>query len=234
MAGRDDEQQRAREQRLADEQAKSAGDAKKKRAQAIAAVVGVVVVLGALVVVLMSSGDSNTTPTSTAVGPAPKDAIAISEASQTELLKAAELADCVFKKNRFEGDDHKADPAYKFIFQANPPTSGNHFPAWADDAAYMEEPPPVQKSVHSLEHGRVIFQWDKAKVTKEQLGSLQQLYDDYPYHLLLHENTTKMPGVIAATSWNHSLVCQKVTNDTFRALRLFHLGWQDRAPERVP
>ncbi|MBJ7348752.1 MAG: DUF3105 domain-containing protein, partial [Thermoleophilaceae bacterium] len=214
MPNQEDEQQRAREQRVADEKAKSAGEAKKKRAQAIAAVIGVVVVIVAVVVVLISSGDSKTAPTSTAVGPAPKDAIAISEASQAELLKAAKLADCVFKTNPSEGRDHKEKPSYKFIYKANPPTSGNHFPVWADDAAYLDQAPPVQRLVHSLEHGRVIFQWDKAKVTKEQIGSLKQLYDDYPYHLILTENTTKMPGVIAATAWNHSLVCQKVTNDT--------------------
>jgi hypothetical protein len=193
--------------------------------------VGVVIAAG-------SGGDSSSTATEPneldfANGPAPTQAIALKDGSQKELLAAAKKAGCTFNTNKNEGATHE-DPGTDFKYDANPPTSGNHTPTWAQDGAYPSDTYETPYLVHALEHGRVEYLWDPSKVSKTQLGSLKALFDSDPYHLILHPNTTNMPYAIAAAAWDHSLTCPKMNDDVFTALRLFKLNWTDLGPEQVP
>lgn len=238
MASRKEEKERLRQERLQAEAEAQKGTAKKQRALAIAAVIGVVAVVAAVVVVLASGGGGSSEPTADSdgfpAGTAPASAIAITEAKQGELDAALAAAGCEFHDNPDEGRTHEDKKNYKFKYEANPPTSGTHFPQPAADGAYYEDPPKVEELVHSLEHGRVIFQWNKDKVTAAQIGAMKKLFDDEPYHLLLVENQTDMPFAVAASAWNTSMTCDTFNEKTLDAMRTFHLVWADRAPERVP
>lgn len=243
MASRQEEKERLREERKAQEAEAAAKKAKQATARKFAMFGGGILVVIAIVVgvvVAGSGGDSKTADSSADVseldfqtGPAPTAAIAIKDGSQKQLLAAAKTAGCTFNSNPNEGHEHE-DPSTDFKYKQNPPTSGNHTPTWAEDGAYATETYSTPFLVHGLEHGRIEYLWDPEKVTKQELGSLKKLYDDDPFHLILHPSTTEMPYAIAATSWDHSLTCPKMNNDVFAALRLFKLNWIDQGREQIP
>lgn len=201
--------------------------------------IGVLAVVVAAVVVLVAGGGTSSSSNAGAsdgfpAGEVPEDAIAVTKGDVRDLEEAAEESGCVLRVNPNEGKDHIADPDHEFKFVANPPTSGDHFPQAAADGAYYTDPPPVEQLVHSLEHGRIVYQWRRDRVTNAQIGALKKLYDDDPYHLLLVENETNMPAAVAATAWDRSITCGRVNDETFKALRLFYLLRLDKGPERVP
>jgi len=51
---------------------------------------------------------------------------------------------------------------------------------------------------------------------------------------LLFQNQTKMPFVIAVTSWTQMLGCKTFSPKVFDALRNFRERYADQAPEQVP
>ncbi|MGH2905485.1 MAG: DUF3105 domain-containing protein [Solirubrobacterales bacterium] len=240
MASRREEKEQLRQERIQREAEEQARKAKQAKARTFAAIgVGVVVVIAIVVGVVVAGGgsksskDSKDSAATFVDAPAPANAIAISDGTQAELLAAAKKAGCKFQENPEEGHTHH-DPSYDFKFKANPPTSGDHTPTWAQDGAYADVTYSTPYLVHALEHGRVEYLWDPAKVSKQQLGTLKKLYDDDSYHLLLHPTTTEMPYAIAATSWNHSLTCPEMNDDVYPALRLFKLNWIDQGLEQIP
>ena len=54
------------------------------------------------------------------------------------------------------------------------------------------------------------------------------------YHMLLFENSTKMPFAVAATAWDHQLGCKTMNPKVFDALRAFREAYIDKGPEVVP
>ena len=88
----------------------------------------------------------------------------------------------------------------------NPPTSGNHFPELVPGrrSTTPGDTPELGKLVHTLEHGRIDVQYKPGTpaTTVAQLETLFNEIDD-GYHMLLFENTTKMPFAVAATAWDH-------------------------------
>ena len=57
---------------------------------------------------------------------------------------------------------------------------------------------------------------------------------DNGYHMLMFENTTKMPYAVAATAWGHYVGCPTMNDKVFDALRTFHDQFIDKGPEVVP
>ena len=117
-------------------------------------------------------------------------------------------------------------------YRANPPTSGDHNPTPADDGAYVKPPAP-EATVHSLEHGRVLVQF-RPSASKRLRGQLFALFKEDRYHLLLAPNATGMRWQVAATAWNHALLCNKMNDRVFDAIRLFRDRYRDRSPELFP
>lgn len=195
----------------------------------------VVIVVAGVGVALIGGSDESSKPVETSGfpdGPSYENVYAIADGSGDELQLAAKDAGCTLRKNRNEGAEHIESG---FSYKANPPTSGDHYPAPAEDGAYPPgQAPPTEQLIHSLEHGRVIYQWTDGKITEAQLGSLKRLFDDTPYKLTLTENSTNMPYAIAATAWDRSLTCKTVDEKTLTAFRLFHLKYVDKGPELVP
>lgn len=89
----------------------------------------------------------------------------------TELTVAAEAAGCGLRRYPSEGRDHVRG---QVRYGTNPPTSGPHSPTPAGDGIYGD-PPPTEELVHSLEHGRVIVQYQQDLRAEAKVG-LRALY----------------------------------------------------------
>ena len=147
----------------------------------------------------------------------------------TDLTAAAEAAGCTVTRQPSEGREHVEG---EVDYRANPPTSGPHHPVAAEEGVYAEAP-PTEALVHSLEHGRVVVQFDP-DLPLAVRADLRALYNEDPYHVLLTPNDTDMPFAVAATAWRHTLACPKAGERVFDAIRAFRDRYRDRGPERVP
>ncbi len=119
-------------------------------------------------------------------------------------------------------------------YKTNPPTSGNHDPQPAGDGVYDRAFNAVETRhfVHTLEHGRIEVQYDPS-LRKRRIDQLGGLFNEDPYHMVLMPNR-RMPYEVAATAWGHLIGCDKITDETFDAIRAFRDRYRDQGPEQVP
>lgn len=149
-------------------------------------------------------------------------------APPVDLKAAARAANCRLSDPPPEGNKHVT---FRVRYRSNPPTSGNHDRTPASAAAYVEAPPPEQ-TVHALEHGRIFIQF-RPDAGERTRGQLFALFHEDRYHMLLAPNNTGMRWEVAATAWNHALLCPKLNNEVFDAIRAFRDRYRDRGPELV-
>src|SRR3954451_18076810 len=152
----------------------------------------------------------------------------IPKAKPTTLEAAAKAAKCTVKQFPSEGRSHVSG---KVNYKTNPPTSGNHFEIPAADGAYNQAP-DVEPLVHALEHGRIIF-WFRPGAPAQLQGQLKALFDEDSYHVILAPYARGLSGEVAASAWTRSIVCPKVNENTWDALRLFRDRYRDQGPEQV-
>ncbi|HSS58938.1 MAG TPA: DUF3105 domain-containing protein, partial [Solirubrobacteraceae bacterium] len=135
-----------------------------------------------------------------------------------------------------EGRNHTAS---KVTYKTNPPTSGNHNPTPAQDGIYRAgNSPPKENFVHTLEHGRIEFQY-KPGTPAADVAKLRKLAEEpfngtAGYHVLLFENNTNMPAQFAATAWTKSITCPALTTGAIGAMRDFRKAFTDKGPEFIP
>ncbi|MEX2196096.1 MAG: DUF3105 domain-containing protein [Thermoleophilaceae bacterium] len=236
MSSRKEQKEQLREERLAKQQAADSAAQRKKLVGYAAAAVLALGALVAVVVALTAGGgddDGAQAPDNAAAG-APtvtyaEDPPDIPPASEFDLEAAAEAAGCQLEDPANEGADHvETDVEY----QANPPTSGNHHPVPTEDGAYTSTP-KTENTVHSLEHGRINIQFSP-DLPQQQIDQLKALFDEDSYHLLLYPNGTDMPYQVAATTWDHALLCEEFNPQVFDAIRAFKDQYRDQGPEFVP
>lgn len=236
MSHRQEEKQRRREEREARERAEKARAASRRRLQL--ALGGLVAAAAVVVVVLLVSGtlgggggDDET------AAAAPEAAnVTIPEQVIGDVKEAAKAAGCKLDHPAIEGAQHEERDFTAADFKTNPPTSGNHFPNWAEDGVYPAgSTPPLGELVHTLEHGRIDVQY-KPGTPAETVDQLNALLADMQdgYHLLLFENQTDMDAQVAATAWGHSLTCPEMNDKVFDAIRTFRTEYIDKGPEQVP
>lgn len=217
---------------MAEARANQAGDDRGNAMKWAAVAVAIIVAAAIIAVLALGGGEKNADKAAGATEPTA--AYKIVAGSDGEIKELANKLGCTYSRPKVEGSSHKPD-SFDFKYTTNPPTSGTHSENTPNDGAYLENPPPVQQLLHSLEHGRVIYQWDPKKIAKEQIGSLEHLYEDEPTRLIIAPNETGMPFAIAATAWGHLLGCDEIKfPETYELLRTFHATWQDRGPEKVP
>jgi hypothetical protein len=152
------------------------------------------------------------------------------------LPAAAKAAGCTLQHPPDQGVRHVARKFTEADYNSNPPTSGTHFPDWYEDGKYAPgTTPELGMLVHALEHGRIEIQY-KPGTPAATVGRLEKLVDetDSGYHILLFENTTKMPYEVAATAWGHLLGCKHMNDKVYDALRAFHADYVDKGPEKAP
>jgi hypothetical protein len=228
MASRKEQKERLRAERLErEQQAQAAARRKRLVGYGVGGVLAVAAVV-AIVVVLVSGGGDGSSEAA-ADGEFPEGSVPAEEI--TDLEEAARAADCKLEQTESEGNEH-VDEGTRVEYEANPPTSGDHLVVPAEDGAYTEAP-PTGALVHSLEHGRILIQYDPA-ITESVKGDLKALYDEDPYHMILAPNETDMPFEVAATTWTRSLGCPEMNPQVFDAIRAFRNEFRDEGPEFVP
>jgi hypothetical protein len=233
MSSRQDEKERRKREREEREAAERSSAARRKRMQvvfggglAVAAVAAVVV----LVVFVFGGSDdpSAEVPAGAATIPAQKI---------SDIKQAAKAAGCTLKENLpNEGATHEEKQFKASDYKQNPPTSGNHYPQWAQDGVYNpSDTPDLGQLVHTLEHGRIDVQYKPGtpETTVAKLETLLKENDD-GYHMLLFQNSTNMPFAVAATAWDNQLGCPTMNDKVFDAIRTFRQAHIDKGPEVVP
>jgi hypothetical protein len=158
-------------------------------------------------------------------------------AQQTASLKqAAAAAKCKLVNAPIEGNTHETKNFTEKDYKTNPPTSGNHNPVWYQDGIYEPgDTPRLGMIVHPLEHGRIEVQY-RPGTSQKAVNQLESLVaeENNGYHMLLFQNTTKMPYAVAAAAWGHYVGCPQMNDKVFDALRTFHDAYIDKGPEIVP
>ena len=229
MASRQDEKQRRRAEREARERAEAAAESRRKRLRlAIVGAVAAAALVGVAVLGITGFGGGSDTSGASSVSIPPQRI--------SELPAAAKAANCTARTFPDEGNAHLTKDFKPGDYDTNPPTSGPHNPDWYQDGVY--EPgttPRLGMLVHTLEHGRIDVQYGPgtpARTVRRLEALVNQL--DGGYHMLLYQNTTKMPYAVAATTWTHMLGCRRMNDQVFDAIRAFRLAYIDKGPEKVP
>jgi uncharacterized protein DUF3105 len=229
MASRKEEKERRRQERLAAER-EAAEQAKRRRTYGIFA--GGVLVVATLVVITVvvaaggGGGDGGSKGGNEAGLPA---AIEPPPEKIRDLNEAAKAAKCKLANPPIAGREHTTKPVK---YATNPPTSGNHNPIPTPDGAYGKAP-GITHLVHSLEHGRVEYEF-LPSTPKRRIAQLRGLFDADPYHTILTPNPTKMPYQAAVVAWGHLAGCKRVNDQTFDVFRAFKARYVDKGPEFVP
>jgi hypothetical protein len=155
----------------------------------------------------------------------------------SDLDSAARAAKCELQSTRARSRDHTANLHEPIDHDTNPPTTGRHFQASAEDGIY-EEAAPDSAIVHSLEHGRVVI-WFKPSLPEKTRAGLRALVEQDGYQILIMPRS-EMPFAVAATAWNSSpgragtgrlLGCQRFSPAAYDALRTFRDEHRGRGPE---
>src|SRR3954467_2806557 len=206
MASRQEEKERRRRERLEAEQAAARSASRKRTLQIAGGAALALIVIGVIAIVALAGGGGN------------------DKVDTSNLAKDATAAGCTFKSYPSEGRNHTTG---KVKYKTNPPTSGNHNPTTAQDGLYAPGNQPAPENwVHSLEHGRVLFQY-KPGTPQSQVARFRKLAEEElngaaAYHVLMFRNNTNMPTQFALVAWTKSLKCNELnakTEDVMRAFR---------------
>lgn len=220
MSSRQEQKEQAKRERLEREAAEQKAAQRKRLLQIIGGVVvGAVVIVG-VVLVIAGGGKGG-------------------KRDSASLTAAAKAAGCVVRSFPDEGRNHVTKKLTPADFKTNPPTSGDHNINPAQDGVYAPgNEPEIENWVHTLEHGRVLFQYKPGTATG-RISQLQTLFNEpvldsgNGYHSVLMQNNTNMPFEVAAVAWRHYVGCPKFTDKSLAALRAFRERYVDTAPEKV-
>jgi len=231
MSSRQEEKERRKRERQEREAAQKASAARRRRMQVVfGGGLAVVAVIAAVVVIVFVAGGGDS------ASEVPASAAAIPAQKESDLKKAASAAGCKVVDAPNEGAGHEEKEFKPSDYKQNPPTSGNHFPTWYEDGIYNPgDTPELGRLVHTLEHGRIDVQYKPGTPAKTvaQLETFVKESED-GYHMLMFENTTKMPFAVAASAWDHYVGCPTMNDKVFDALRAFRTEYIDKGPEVVP
>ena len=235
VSSRQQEKERRKQERLLLEREAAAREKRRRVIQiSAAALVAVAVIAGA--VLAAGGGEDSGGSSDNAAG---SDGVPLPPKRTEDLQAAVKAAGCTLEQLESAGQNHVADST-PLKFQSNPPTSGDHFAVAAEDGVYAPGNEPLPGNwLHSLEHGRVLFQY-RPGTPARRIGQLETLFNESysggpdGYHTLLLRNNTRMPFAVAAVSWTRYVGCDRLTDRSFDALRAFRAEYVDKAPEQVP
>jgi hypothetical protein len=232
MASRQEEKEARRRERLEQEERERKAAARRRRVQLLGGAVLGLGVIAAVVFVILSGGDHK--KGSDDARQVASDLPTLPGQQETNIEAAAKAAGCKLEHPADEGRGHEEKTFTASDYKTNPPTSGTHFPQWAQDGIYDPgNEPALGELVHTLEHGRINIQYAPGtpKADRDKLEAF--IADNGAYHMLLYQNPTKMPYKVAATAWDQLLGCDQLTDKTWDALRTFRDRYIDKAPEKV-
>ena len=235
MSSRQEEKERRRREREAQEAAAAKAAGRGKRLRIVGAVVGALALAAVAVVLITSASGDGMGSTGE---PAEADAadVTLPPVRDRNLQSAAETAGCQVRTVPSEGSTHVNT---EVEYRNNPPSSGNHNPEAALDGIYEtgNEPAP-ENWVHTLEHGRVIFQYKPGTPQNviDQLEALaaEPLNGSEGYKTLVMQNNTGMEPQVVALAWTQELTCERFSEGFFDAARAFRAAYTDKGPEFIP
>ncbi len=231
MASREEETERRRLEREEAERAAAGAAARRRRIQVALGALAALLVAGGVAFAVLSGGDDD--------GGGGGGAVAVPPQKIDDLDAAIEAAGCTLKEAVDEGNEHLPDKEAKFDdYKTNPPTSGTHRPPPAAPDGFYDpgNSPDKEDWVHTLEHGRVIFQYAPG-TPERRVAQLETLmdepFDGQPggFKTAVMENNTSMPFAVAAVSWSRFVGCERFTDATFDVLRAFRTEFVGQAPE---
>jgi hypothetical protein len=218
MSSRTKEKERRRQERIEAEQAATRAASRKRTLWIAGGAIGALVVIAIIVVVATAGGGGS------------------QSADPGSLAADAKAAGCTFKSYPSQGRQHTSG---KVKYKTNPPTSGPHNPVPAPDGIYApgNEPSP-ENAVHSLEHGRILFEY-KPGTSAGDVNKLRSLaeskFNGTPaYHTLMFRNNTNMPAQFAAVAWTKLLTCDRLSSQAMDVMRQFRQAYTDKGPEFIP
>jgi hypothetical protein len=226
MSSRKDEKDRLRAERVAAEQAEAAEQRRRAILGYVAAGVLVAIVAGGAIVAITNSGGGGSSGVGTGTCSNPNAHLDLSVGAQNgvecdtrvgttppvlkqaSLKKAAAAAGCTLTLNLPDYGHQHVPPGTTVHYKGEPPTSGNHveFPHQQADGAYITEPEPID-FVHSLEHGRVEFEYAPDLPEADQLA-IKGVFDQSPSGVLMFPNN-QLTDDVAAASWRNRMNCPK-------------------------
>jgi len=223
MSSRQEEKEQRKQERLAREAAAASAAKRKRLLQLIGGVVvACAIVAGVAYAVSSGGGDGG------------------DGGDDDKLTAAANAAGCVYRAFPNEGQEHTTEKLTAADFKTNPPTSGQHNPTPASDGIYAPgNEPAIENWVHTLEHGRILFQY-KPRTEANVVQQLTALFNEDvadsggAYHSVLMQNNSGMKPQVAAVAWRHYIVCDEFTPQVIDAFRTFREELVDTAPEKVP
>jgi hypothetical protein len=124
------------------------------------------------------------------------------------------------------------EPTYR---QSNPPTSGLHYPVWADWGFY-DKVVPYRFQVHNLEHGGVILHLGTG-LSAQQRTQIQNFWRASPaYMLVVPENDSALaPDGVVVTSWQRWMVCKPFdAAKDLAAIAVYRDTYRGTGPEYIP
>jgi hypothetical protein len=237
MSSRREQKEQARRER----EAKAAAEKAEQRRRMLVGygVGGGAVLIAIIVAVVLLSGGSD----SSASGDVLPDGGSYEQPQEVgSVEEGAKAANCELKSFKADSREHVADITKTISYASDPPTSGSHYQAPAEDGAYEEDVPDVKEFVHTLEHGRVII-WFRKDLPADQRAALKAYFDDDSYQLVLVPDMTGMKYDVAASAWNRDpepngtgrlLACKQFNDNIFTALDIFKDENRGRGPEPVP
>lgn len=241
MAHRKDQKAALRKER--EERDRKAREAQQRKRLVGYGGAGVLVIaVAAVLLVLALGGDEGSGGTgSTASSDLFPDGGSVPDQTRFDVRPAANAANCRLRTIKGGGvQDHTTSLDERVKYDTNPPSHGRHYQIPAEDGVYSD-PPTDEELVHGLEHGRVIV-WVKPGLAEDQRADLKALFDEDTYQMFLVPRRD-MPYAVAASAWNGDpvpegrgqlLLCNRVTPETFDALRAFRDEHRSRGPEPVP
>jgi hypothetical protein len=236
MASRKEEKESRRAERVAAEKVEQSKQARQQRLLIGGGVLGAAAALAVIAVLVLSGGGDSGGATEK-----PDTSVPIPAQEIKDLGVAARKAGCVFRQFPEEGHTHFLDQTtVNNNYKTNPPTSGDHRPPPAPAAGIYAtgNEPDKENWVHSLEHGRVIYQYAPGTPQK-RINQLQTLFAEpfrgvSGYQQAVMQNNTDMPFAVAAVSWTRYVGCDKFTDDTFDVFRAFRERFVDKGREQIP
>jgi hypothetical protein len=114
-------------------------------------------------------------------------------------------------------------------YNSNPPTSGPHYPCWADWGIY-EEAPADGFLVHNLEHGGVIISYNPDRIKGQALEQLRTQARELSLTngRLILTPRSNLNAAIALTAWGYLLNLNRYNQSTVKAFYEAHIA---RGPE---
>ena len=224
MSSRQEEKEQRKQERLAREAAAAAAAKRKRLLQLIGGAVVACAILAGGVFALAGGGDDEP------------------DINDAALRAAATKAGCQYRAFPNYGQEHEDKNFTAADYKTNPATSGAHLPTGkeAQPGLYIAgNEPTVGAWVHTLEHGRILFQYRPGSKPNVP-ADLEKLFNEDvkgsggAYHSVLMRNNTDMPYAVAAVAWRHYMVCKTYTPAVIDAFRDFRTALVDKAPELVP